>query len=66
MFICVCQAVTERDIDRALDEGAATLDQLKHRLEVATSCGCCADTVRDRLARRRSLEDRAPDGAVSV
>ncbi|MEJ2760070.1 MAG: (2Fe-2S)-binding protein [Gammaproteobacteria bacterium] len=64
MFVCVCHAVTESDIDRALDEGAATLDHLKHRLDVATSCGCCSETIRECLARRQSLEDGIPDGAV--
>jgi bacterioferritin-associated ferredoxin len=45
MYICVCNAVTERQIRASVDEGAATLEDLQFELGVATCCGTCAATA---------------------
>jgi bacterioferritin-associated ferredoxin len=45
MYVCVCNAITERQVRAAVDAGAATLDDLRFELGVATCCGCCADTA---------------------
>ena len=43
MFVCVCNAVSDRSIKAAVAEGAQSLGDLKDRLGVATCCGCCAE-----------------------
>ncbi|CAM3609862.1 (2Fe-2S)-binding protein [Bordetella sputigena] len=45
MYVCVCNAITERQVRAAVDEGAATLDDLQFELGVATCCGTCAATA---------------------
>lgn len=45
MFICVCNAITERQVKTAVAEGAQTLSDLQGQLGVASCCGCCADTA---------------------
>ncbi len=52
MFVCVCHAITDREIDQAVDSGAVTLNQLKDELDVGTSCGTCADYIEQRLQER--------------
>jgi bacterioferritin-associated ferredoxin len=49
MYVCVCNAVTERHIDEAVGEGASTLRELRERLGVAGECGRCATCARDCL-----------------
>ena len=49
MYVCVCNAVTERHIGAAVSEGAATLRDLRDRLGVAGECGRCATCARDCL-----------------
>jgi bacterioferritin-associated ferredoxin len=46
MYICLCNAVTERDIHAAAELGARSLDELSSALGVATCCGCCAESAR--------------------
>lgn len=41
MYVCICNAVTEREVCEARDRGARTLDDLKTELQVATGCGQC-------------------------
>jgi bacterioferritin-associated ferredoxin len=45
MYVCVCNAITERQVRAAVDGGAATLDDLQFELGVATCCGTCAATA---------------------
>jgi len=49
MYVCVCNAVTERHIGKAVVEGASTLRELRERLGVAGECGRCAMCARDCL-----------------
>lgn len=41
MFVCVCNAVTERDIGRAVAEGCRSLRELRQQLGVGADCGRC-------------------------
>lgn len=47
MIVCVCRRVSDRDITRAVKEGAATFDDLQFDTGVATQCGRCGDCARD-------------------
>lgn len=49
MFICICNAITERQVQAAVAEGANTLSDLQGQLGVAACCGCCAETAAEYL-----------------
>lgn len=46
MYICICHAVTDREIRNAVDLGARSLCEVQCRLPVASCCGRCEDTAR--------------------
>ena len=51
MYVCVCNAVTEREIRQAVALGVTTLKELREGLGVAGDCGRCArDILREELA----------------
>ena len=41
MYVCVCQAVTDRQIREAAQGGARTLKDLRRDLGVTRDCGRC-------------------------
>ncbi len=41
MYVCICNAVTDRDIMKAIDEGVSTVEGLGETLNVGTCCGRC-------------------------
>ncbi|MDO4434148.1 MAG: (2Fe-2S)-binding protein [Alysiella sp.] len=43
MYVCICNAITDRQIQETVASGANSLTDLKNTLGVATCCGCCAD-----------------------
>lgn len=46
MYVCVCQAVTDREIHHAARNGARTLSDLRRDLRVSVDCGRCASCAR--------------------
>ncbi len=49
MFICVCNAITERQVQEAVAGGAGSLSDLQAELGVGSCCGCCRETAVDYL-----------------
>lgn len=49
MIVCVCNAVSDREIKSAVTLGISSLTELKESLGVATCCGCCESCAREVL-----------------
>jgi bacterioferritin-associated ferredoxin len=59
MYVCVCQAVTDRQIREAAAGGARTLKDLRRDLGVTLDCGRCACCARACLAEAHGHCERA-------
>lgn len=64
MFVCVCNAVTERDIDSAVAEGCSSLRELRAQLGIGACCGRCSDCARDVL--RDTLQAHSSDRLAAM
>lgn len=62
MYVCICNAVTEKDIRDAVDEGAISFCQLEQKLGVSTCCGNCVVETRDCL--KKALVKLEPDAST--
>lgn len=49
MYVCVCHAVTDKQISATIAQGATTLRALRSELGVGSCCGKCARDVRSQL-----------------
>jgi bacterioferritin-associated ferredoxin len=45
MYICLCNAVKQSQIEEAIDSGITTFEGLQEHLEVAMNCGACTNDV---------------------
>jgi len=57
MYVCICKAVTDKEIRKAAARGADNLYELRESLGVASGCGQCADhaqEILDQSAARRA------------
>lgn len=61
MYVCICNAVTDREIRQCADLGVATLEQLRECLGVASCCGKCEAPARALLA---DTQQRRPTPAA--
>ena len=59
MYVCICNAVTERAVREAAQSGVRTLAELSRRTGCADCCGSCADLaseILDQTHRSRTLD----------
>ena len=59
MYVCVCNAITDREIRQAAELGAIDLQQLKDGLGVATCCGACELCASQILQEEASRKSKA-------
>jgi bacterioferritin-associated ferredoxin len=53
MYVCICHAVTDREIRAAVTAGAGSLSDLAMQLGVATGCGCCREAAQQVIHETR-------------
>jgi bacterioferritin-associated ferredoxin len=56
MYVCICAAVSDRQLATAVAAGADSLEKLGVELGLGTGCGCCRETA------QRMLDARACGG----
>ncbi|HEX7150044.1 MAG TPA: (2Fe-2S)-binding protein [Thermoanaerobaculia bacterium] len=59
MIVCLCRGVSDREINRRIDEGATTLRDLQ-RCGIGDQCGSCNSTLRNMLMRAAEARAAAP------
>jgi bacterioferritin-associated ferredoxin len=47
MYVCVCHGITDRQIRRAVEQGACSLGEVQMKLPVGGCCGRCEGTARE-------------------
>lgn len=53
MYVCICNAVTEKMIRQAAAEGVRSLSELTRRTGCASDCGSCSDLAEQVLREAR-------------
>ena len=54
MYVCICNAVTDKQIRQAAESGATDLWALQRELGVAAGCGTCRENASEILGEVRS------------
>ncbi len=60
MYICICNAVTDKQIRRAAASGIDNLYELRQHLGVASSCGTCANEAQSILSEANQTNFAQP------
>lgn len=56
MYVCLCNSVTDRQIQKAVKQGINTFDKVSSELGVATCCGQCEHHAREVIAHARETK----------
>ena len=62
MYVCVCKAITDKELRLAIEEGANTTQSLREKLGCINKCGMCEQQVceiRDQVVNK-NLETALP------
>lgn len=61
MYVCVCNAVTDREIVERVRSGARTLESIRIELGVTSGCGQCVECASALIEQTlRALDDPSP------
>lgn len=67
MYVCICKPVTDRQIRRAIDEGACCMRDLRDTLGVGACCGRCVPEAKALLREATAREvSRLPMDALPM
>lgn len=66
MYVCICHAVTDDEIEAAMDDGADCLGSVTAATRAGGTCGTCHDHIDELLARRcATCPSSCPSAAIS-
>ena len=51
MYLCICRAIRERDVDAAVRAGARKPSEVFRACGKSPQCGTCACDIRERIAQ---------------
>jgi bacterioferritin-associated ferredoxin len=51
MILCICQSVTDHDVDAAIRNGARSLAEVSRACGAGSDCGCCRAVIERRVER---------------
>jgi bacterioferritin-associated ferredoxin len=52
VFACICNAVTDDQVNSAIDQGAQTVEAVGDATRAGTTCGTCQDHLEDLIIER--------------
>jgi bacterioferritin-associated ferredoxin len=58
MYICICKAISDSDIQQMVHSGAQSADDIEQRCGAGSDCGSCRDEIGDLV--RAHLRNAAP------
>ena len=66
MYVCICNAITDKQIRQAADDGVSDLWQLQKELGLASNCGKCKQVAVEILGERKSHRGQSPSATKSA
>ena len=66
MYICICHQITDRQIRRAVEQGAGSLGELQLQLPVGGCCGRCVDSAQALIAEHLDNHGPAVNSAAAA
>lgn len=56
MYVCICHAVTEKQVRQAVSDGAVDVKTLKQKLGVGSECGRCIQATLEVIQSQMDTE----------
>ncbi len=67
MYVCICNAINDKEIDAAIEHGGARkVSEVFRSCDSKPSCGTCVEAIKERLDAFKSKPVPEPDTAIRV
>ena len=58
MLVCVCKAVSDRDVAKAIADGAESVDDVTRCTRAGSGCGACRESIQDAIDMAHGRVDK--------
>ncbi len=65
MYICICNAISDREIIEAQQNGYKTIEQISQHLGVGDCCGRCIESAKDVLRENSGVQHYMPQNLAT-
>jgi bacterioferritin-associated ferredoxin len=59
MYVCVCFAVTDKEVEAAVEAGAETCEAVTRACQAGGDCGSCHEMIENIIDAKRLTRERA-------
>lgn len=66
MYVCVCNAVTEREVYKAVKAGATSAKALSRQLGVGSQCGSCVTYAKECIDKVQHQGSKFSNNVTSI
>jgi len=66
MYLCICRAIRERDVDAAVRAGARRPADIFRACGQSPQCGGCASDLRQRISQTIASEQASPQTLLAA
>jgi bacterioferritin-associated ferredoxin len=66
MYVCICRAVCDREVEAAIDGGATTVEAVTKACGAGGDCGACHEEIGNRIEARSDGEQRCSKRRLGV
>ena len=66
MYVCICRAIRERDVDAAVRAGARRPVDVFRACGQSPQCGGCAPNMRQRISKTIASEQALPQNVLAA
>ena len=68
MYLCLCHAISVNQIQKHLENGASSVEEVQRLCKAGTNCGCCRQQLEELVLGRGSSEglpaEKQPEEAI--
>ena len=65
MYVCLCNAVTDREVQEAIDGGACTVADVTRACSAGGDCGACRGMIEEMIEARTESGPIIPAAALT-
>jgi len=66
LYVCVCNAVTEREVDAVIAAGANSIKDLNRELSIGSQCGACVGCAKACLSKTQAQTSKRPPNVFPI
>lgn len=58
MYVCMCKGISDKEIEKSIDDGATTVEQVTRSCRAGGDCGACHDMIEEMIEAKALVKSK--------